>query len=62
MTLDKSLRVKWSRTIHLYGAGVSSVSTLNGRDTDTAVCKKKKIIETGGMRILIITAAGPNGQ
>ena len=46
MTLDKLLMVKLSRMTHSYRA---SISTLDGRDADTAVCKKKKTIETGCM-------------
>ena len=59
MTLDKSLTVKLSRITHSYRA---SASTLDGRGTDTAVCNKKKTVETGYMWILIIAAAGPNGR
>ena len=38
---------KLSRMTHSYRANISSVSTLDGRGADTAVCKKKKTIETG---------------
>ena len=61
MTLDKSLTAHLSRMNHSCRANALSVSTLDGRGADTAVCKKKKTIETGCMWILIITAAGPNG-
>ena len=61
MILDKSLTAKLSRITRSYRTKASSVSTLDGRDADTAVCKKKKPVETGCMWILIITAAGPNG-
>ena len=62
MTLDKSLTAKLSRITHLHSANVSSVSTLDGRGADTAVCKKKKMIDTGRMWILITTAAGSECQ
>ena len=62
MTLDKSLTSKLSRMTHSCRANASSVSTLDGRDVDTVVCKKKKTVETGCMWILIITAADPNGR
>ena len=62
MTLDKPLTAKLSRMTHSYRANLSSISTLDGRSADTAVCKKKKMIETGYMWIVIITAAGPNGR
>ena len=61
MTLDKSLTANLSRMTHSCRANASSVSTLEGRGTDTAFCKKKKTIETGCMWILMITAAGPTG-
>ena len=62
MTLDKSLKAKLSRMIHSYRANISSVSMLDGRGADTVVRKKKKMVETGCMWILIISAAGPNGR
>ena len=62
MILDKSLTAKLSRLTHLYRVNISSVSTLDGRGADTAVCKKKKTVETGCTWILIITAAGPGGR
>ena len=62
MTLDKSLTAKLFRMTHSYRANVPSVSRLDGRDADTAVCKKKKTIETDCMWILIITAVGPKGR
>ena len=46
MVLDKSLAAKLSRMDHSYRA---SVNTLDGRGADTAVCKKKKTLETGCM-------------
>ena len=61
MTLDKSLTAKLSQMTHSYRANILSVSTLDGKGTDTVVCKKKKTTETGSMWILIITAAVPNG-
>ena len=60
MTLDKSLQAKLSRMTHSYRANASAVSTLDERGAGTAICKKKKTVETGCMWILIITAAGPN--
>ena len=42
MTLDKSLTAKLSRMTHSCRANTSSVSTLDGRGADTAVCKKEK--------------------
>ena len=62
LILDKSLTDKLSRMIHSYRANISSVSTLDGRGTDTAVRKKKKMVETGCMWILKITAVGPTGD
>ena len=62
MILDRSLTAKLSRMTHSCRANPSSVRTLDGRDADTAVCKKKKTAETVSMWILIITAAGSNGQ
>ena len=62
MTLDKLLKDKLSRVAHSYRANASSVSTLEGRDADTAVRKKKTAAETGCMWILLITVAGPNGR
>ena len=62
MTLDKSLTVQLSRINHSYRTEYI-ISQYVGRErgADTAVCKKKKTIETGCMLTLIITAAGPNG-
>ena len=62
MTLGKSLMAKPSRVTHSYRASASSVSTSDGRGADTAVRKKKKMVETGCMWILIITAATPRGD
>ena len=62
MTLDKSLMGKLSPMTHSYQSNASSVSTLGGRSTDIPVCKKKKLVETGCMWILIITVAGINGR
>ena len=59
MTLNKSLTAKLSGMTHSYYANILSVSTLDGRDADTAVCKKKKTVETGCMWILMIPAADP---
>ena len=53
MSLNKSLAAKLSRMTLLYRA---SISTLNGRSADIAVCEKKKTVETGCMWILIVTA------
>ena len=61
MNLDKSPTGKLSRVTHFYRTNASSVSTLDERAADTAVCKNKKTVGTGCMWILIITAAGPNG-
>ena len=61
MSLDKSLTARLSPMTHSCRANASSVSTLDGSGADTAVCKKKKTVETDCMWILIITAAGPNG-
>ena len=61
MTLDKSLTTKLSRMAHSYRANASSVSMLDRRGANIAVCKKKKTIETDSMWILIITAAKSNG-
>ena len=61
MTLDKSLTAKLSRMTHSYRANALSVSMSDGRGADTAVCKKKKTVESGSMWILIITEAGRNG-
>ena len=60
-SLDKSLMAKLSPMTHSCRANASSVSTLEGRGADTAVCKKKKMVETGCMWILIINAAHSNG-
>ena len=60
MTLDRSLTANLSRMTHSYRANAPSVSMLDGRGADTAVCKKKKIVETNCMWTLIITAAGAN--
>ena len=57
MTLGKSLTAKLSRMTHSYCA---SVCMLDGRGADTTVPKKKTMVETGCMRILIIIAAGAN--
>ena len=57
MTLDKSLTAMLSQMTHSYR---TLVSTLDGRGADTAVCKKKKTVETDCMWIQIITAVGPN--
>ena len=62
MTLDKSLTTKLFRMTHSCRANASSISMLDRRGADTALCKKKKAVETGCMWILIITAAGPNGR
>ena len=62
MALDKFLTVKLSRMIRSSLANASSVSTLDERDVDTAVCEKKKTVETGCMWILIITGTGSNGR
>ena len=62
MILDKPLTAKLSRMTHSCCANISSVSTLEGRGADTTVRKKKNTVETGCIWILIITAAGPNGQ
>ena len=50
MTMDKSLQAKFSRMSQYIGR----------RGADTAVCKKKKTIDTNRMWIRIITAASPN--
>ena len=47
MTLDKSLTTKLSRMTDSYRANAAPVSTLDGRDADIAVRKKKKTVETG---------------
>ena len=47
---------------HSYRANASSVSTLDGSGADTTVRKKKKTVETGYMWILVITAAGSEGN
>ena len=59
MTLDKSLTAQFSRMTHSYRTEYI-ISQYVGRErgADTAVCKKKKTIETGCMWTLIITAAG----
>ena len=57
MILDRSLTANLSRMTNLYRA---SVSKLDRRGANTAACEKKKTIETGCMRILIIIATGPN--
>ena len=62
MTLNKSLTAKLSRITHSYRANMSSVSALDGRIADTAVRKKKKMIETGCVWILTIIEVGPNGR
>ena len=62
MTLNKPLTANLSGMTHSYRANASSVSTLDERSAGTAVCKRKKTIETGCMWILIITAAGSNGR
>ena len=62
MTLDKSIMAKLSRMTHSCRANAPSISTLDGRGADTPVCKKKKLVETGCMWILIITVTGPNGR
>ena len=49
ITLDKSLTAKLSRTTHSYLANAPSVSTLDGKGADIAVCKEKKTVETGCM-------------
>ena len=46
MTMNKSLTANWSPMTHPYRA---SVSAMDGSDADTAVCKKKKTVETGCM-------------
>ena len=61
MTMDKSLKAKLSRMTHSYCVNISSVSTVDGRGADIVVRKKKKMVETGCMWVLIITVAGPNG-
>ena len=61
MTLDKSLTAKWSRMTHSYRPNVSSVSMLDGKGADTAVCKKKMTVKTDCMQVLIITAADLSG-
>ena len=61
MTLDKSLTAQLSQMTHSYRIEyITSQYVGRKRGADTAVCKKKKTIETGCMWILIITAAGPN--
>ena len=62
MILDKSRTAKLSRMTHSCRANASSVSTLNGRGAASAIRNKKKMVKTGCMWILIITAAGPNGR
>ena len=59
MILDKALVAMLSRMTHSRRANSSSVSTLDGRGAETAVCEKKKKIEMGCMRILVINIAGP---
>ena len=49
MTLNKALKAKLSRMTHSCHVNASSISTLDGRDADTAVRKKKKTVETGCM-------------
>ena len=61
LTLDKSLTANLYRIPHLCRTNALSVSTLDGRGADIAVCKKKKSVETGCVWILIITAAIPDG-
>ena len=51
MTLDKSLTAKLSEMTHSYCTNISSVSTLDRRDADTAVRKKKKMVKTDYMWI-----------
>ena len=46
MTLDKSFTAKLFRMTHSYRAN-TSVSTLDRSSANSAVCKKKKTIETG---------------
>ena len=60
MILDKSFTDKFSRMTHSCRANAPSVSTLDGRGADIAVCKKKKTVEADCMWILIIIAAGFN--
>ena len=63
MTLNKSLLMaKLSRITHAYLSNPSSISTLDGRDADTAVCQKEKTIETGCMWIRTTTVADSNGR
>ena len=62
MTLDKSPATELSRMTHSYRANTPLVSTLAGRDADTAVCRKKKVIEIDCVWILTIAAAGLNGR
>ena len=50
VTLDKSLlTVKLFRMTNSYRANASSVRMLDGRDANTAVCEKKKMIGTDCM-------------
>ena len=49
MTLDKSLTAKLSGMTHSYCANTLSVSTLDVRGADTAVCEKKETVEAGCM-------------
>ena len=49
MTLDKLLTTKLSGMTHSYRAYISSVSILDENSEDTAVCKRKRTVETGCM-------------